>query len=479
MSSLLEWLVQKEPSFRKSVSCSSLTRNWAEHIDRTRLPSLYSDLSVQKSSNPEGYSANVAAWQAALTRAALAGQLPTEQRLILQTSEELLNALASPQYGRPSGLGSVIDDSVQGGQMIDLKEFLSLEKSIYSHSWIPSPWSVLRWGLKQVGVVGRNSYDVHGGLRNGKLVLVQALEEVSKDILTAHEKRGKSLTDRIWSRESFAQEMAQQLRNGPLTDQDMDVLLRYLSRDRQALSFDAKTVKFKAPAAYLPDAITSEDAAIASLKTLISNLATQVSTLDSRISALAAAARSSVKAGNKTSALSALRSKQLAERSLQQRSDTLHQLESVYAKLEQAVDQVDVVQAMQASTDVLKSLHKRIGGVERVEDLVEDLKEQMGKVDEVSQVLQEPLVGKVVLDEADVEDEFEEMEKEETRKREEREADVTKRRLEELENLASENQKKPDHVVEADLVTSTERLKRMSIDDDEQHPVQTVAEQTS
>merc|ERR1711939_1163761 len=128
MPSLLDWLVENEPSFR-----------------RTRLPSLYSDLTVQRSTNPEGYSANVTAWTSALTRASLAGQLPLEQRLILQTSDDLINALASPQYGWPSGLGCVLDDAVRTGKMVDLDDFLTSEKSIYSRSWIPSPWSILRW----------------------------------------------------------------------------------------------------------------------------------------------------------------------------------------------------------------------------------------------------------------------------------------------------------------------------------------------
>ena len=468
MPSLLDWLVENEPSFR-----------------RTRLPSLYSDLTVQRSTNPEGYSANVTAWTSALTRASLAGQLPLEQRLILQTSDDLINALASPQYGRPSGLGCVLDDAVRTGKMVDLDDFLTSEKSIYSRSWIPSPWSILHWSLRKAGLVGSGSYDVNGHLRHGSLALVSALEEVYNRYASKVRDRTASLTDRIMSREQFVTEMGE-LMQGTIAEQDVKVLLRYLARDKQVLSYDDTTIKLKAPTAAMPDSITHEDRSIASLKTLIANLSSQISSLTTRIAALQTTAQTSVKAGNKASALSALRSKKLAEKSFESRSNTLHQLEEVYTKIEAAVDQVQVVAAMEASAGVLKTLNKKVGGVEKVEDVIETLREEMGKVDEVSGVIAEPLDGKVVLDEADVDEELESMEQEERAKREQaeqaekerqqaREAELTRQRLAELERLqqqaekekAEREQQAEDHPTEQELSRSIERLERMEINGQE------------
>jgi charged multivesicular body protein 7 len=490
MPTLLDWLVENEPSFR-----------------RTRLPSLYSDLSVQRTTNPEGYAANVTAWTSALTRASLAGQLPLQQRLILQTSDDLLNALASPQYGRPSGLGCVLDDTVRSGKMVDLHDFLASEKSIYSKSWIPSPWSILHWSLRKVGLVwASGSYDVNGHLRHGSsLVLVSALEEVYNRYASTLQKDHSttSLTDRIMSREQFVTEVGelmQGLGTGTTTttiaEQDVKVLLRYLSRDKQALSYDDTTIKLKTAGAAMPDPITQEDRSIASLKTLIANLSSQISSLTTKIATLQATAHTSVKAGNKSSALSALRSKKLAERTLESRSNTLHQLEEVYTKIEAAVDQVQVVAAMEASADVLKTLNTKVGGADKVEDVIETLREEMAQVDEVSGVIAEPLDGKVVLDEADVDDELESMEQEERVKREKaeqaeterqqaREAEVTRRRLAELEQLQlqqqaakekekaeKEKEKEEEKQAEEDpteqeLSRSIERLERMEINGQE------------
>ncbi|KIW86514.1 hypothetical protein Z517_01912 [Fonsecaea pedrosoi CBS 271.37] len=427
MSPLLDWLVEHEPSFRK-----------------TRLPSLYSDLNLQRTSNPEGHTANVTAWSSALTRAALAGQIPHGQHhLILQTSDELLNALASPTYGRPSGLGSVVDECVRQGKMIDLQDFLGSEKSIYSRGWIPSPWAILRWGLQKAGMSwSSGSFDVSGGrLKAGNLALVPALEEVWKRLSAAREKdtKAQTLTDRVMTRETFLKDVNDVLNQagemtGSLSSQDLEVLLRYLSRDKQVLAYDSSTVKFKPPSSSaIPEPITQEDRSIASLKSLIEDLHQKSATLSARITVLQDQASTAVKTGNKASALSALRSKKLAERALQQRLDTLHQLEEIYTKIGSAVDQVEILAVMESSASVLKTLNKRIGGVERVEDVLESLREEVGKVDEVSTVLAEPVDSKAVLDEDEVDEEFEAMEREEREKTKKIEEEKTRQKLRELD----------------------------------------------
>lgn len=39
-------------------------------------------------------------------------------------------------------------------ELIPLNDFLNAKNSIYSKSWIPSPWQVVSWGLKQIGIGG-------------------------------------------------------------------------------------------------------------------------------------------------------------------------------------------------------------------------------------------------------------------------------------------------------------------------------------
>src|SRR5271163_3772952 len=114
-------------------------------------------------------------------------------------------------------------------------------------------------------------------------------------------------------------------------------------------------IKFKSSSSAVPEPITSQDIDIASLKSLISNLNMQCATLSTRITTLAARASSSVKTGNRVSALSALRSKKLAEKNLEQLSDTLHKLEGFFTRIGRAVAQVEIVKVMDESAGLLRS----------------------------------------------------------------------------------------------------------------------------
>jgi hypothetical protein len=83
-------------------------------------------------------------------------------------------------------------------------------------------------------------------------------------------------------------------------------------------------------------------------------------------------------------------------------------------------------------------LNNEVGGVENVENVVGRLQEEMGKVDEVDKMLEEPLVLGAMVDEGEIDDELGAMEQEERREREEKEAEVTRGRLQELEKQDAE-----------------------------------------
>ena len=79
---------------------------------RARLPSLYSDFSSQRYSNPDGFTANVTAWSQVLWKAARAGLLPTDggetEKLSLLYGKSLLQSLETKEFGEPLALGTVI-----------------------------------------------------------------------------------------------------------------------------------------------------------------------------------------------------------------------------------------------------------------------------------------------------------------------------------------------------------------------------------
>lgn len=48
----------------------------------------------------------------------------------------------------------MIEDAVNKKELILLKDFLEAKQSIYTKSWVPTPWEVVSWGLRQLGVIG-------------------------------------------------------------------------------------------------------------------------------------------------------------------------------------------------------------------------------------------------------------------------------------------------------------------------------------
>lgn len=213
--------------------------------------------------------------------------------------------------------------------------------------------------------------------------------------------------------------------------------------------------------------ITQQDTTIASIKTLLSTLSKQVKNLENKVAELNASAKTALANKNRISALSAVKSKKMVEHNLQQRLNTLVQLEEVYAKIEQAAGQVEIVQVMEASTGVLRGLHAQIGGAERVEDVIEELREEMSKVDEVGSIMNE---AGPVFDEGEIDEELEALEKGEREAKEEKEAEATRKKLAELESLkqASDEaarQAQEEKDVESQLAQSIDKLTKLSVDD--------------
>lgn len=215
----------------------------------------------------------------------------------------------------------------------------------------------------------------------------------------------------------------------------------------------------------------------------------QVSTLHESIIALEATARGAISAAppQKSRAMAALRAKKLANTTLERRQASLEQVSGILLSIDEAATQVQMVRAMEASTDVLKDLNKQVGGVERVDSVMEGLKEQMADVEDVSKVIGE--VGTegpgAVVDEDELNEEIEailreEKEKENTPKRQaEEERAASSQRLEEektaklLESAPSVPQTGKDveerKAQEVPVSGSTEndlekRLKMMSLD---------------
>ncbi|KAF2083385.1 charged multivesicular body protein-like protein 6 [Saccharata proteae CBS 121410] len=122
-------------------------------------------------------------------------------------------------------------------------------------------------------------------------------------------------------------------------------------------------------------------------------------------------ARECLKNGDKKRALLALRRKKYQESLLAQTDKQLAQLEVLTNDVEFALVQKDVLFGLQQGTNVLKEIHREMGGIENVEKLMGESEEAMAYQREISEMLGNRMSNQ---DEDEVEDELDALEAEVT-----------------------------------------------------------------
>ncbi|KAF1817078.1 charged multivesicular body protein-like protein 6 [Eremomyces bilateralis CBS 781.70] len=115
-------------------------------------------------------------------------------------------------------------------------------------------------------------------------------------------------------------------------------------------------------------------------------------------------AKECLQKGEKKRALLALRRKKYQESLLAKTDDQLAQLEILTNDIEFARVQKDVLFGLQQGTVVLKEIHREMGGIQRVEKLLEDTTEAQAAQREISEMLGGRMSNQ---DEDEVEDELE------------------------------------------------------------------------
>lgn len=184
-----------------------------------------------------------------------------------------------------------------------------------------------------------------------------------------------------------------------LNKTDMQVMLRFLARDKSIISQSSDVIKF------LPESLpkTSErtvsetDLAVAQLKSTLSQLSLQIAQLSGRLDSLTSQIKSCVQKKQKNLALSALRTRNLIDRQLDQRTDNLHTLEQILLKIDDSANTVGILKAMEGGSQALAEMMKQVGGIDRVDQVLDQVQEQMSLSEEIGQAVGS-VVGTAALD---------------------------------------------------------------------------------
>lgn len=210
-----------------------------------------------------------------------------------------------------------------------------------------------------------------------------------------------------------------------------------MSRDKPSLSYSPSTgtIKFTPPTSSHAEEITETDISIAQVKSLQLSLDLAIPPLESRLESLTTAVRNAVQKQQLSTARSLLKSKKLVENTLEKRRANLLQVEESLHAIDNAADNVAIIQSMQKSAAVMKTLNESVGGVEGVERITDALRDETAVAEDIGRIIAEP--GAAAVPEEDMEDEFEALVAEEKKKVEEKER-VEREKREAIERAARE-----------------------------------------
>lgn len=369
---------------------------------KSRLYSLYSDFRKLKEVNPDGYEANMIAWKSLVD---VLFQKHFFKDTFLLSTQGLLEDLTLAEYGKPMSLDLVLDELIATSDLIPLKPYQQRTDSIYTKRWIRPmlSWTVNRFILDTSYKTGDKKHN----LKAEKLISKKTLEHYVKELenkLALDNLSGQS--HKVFTKNALLSyldslNIYSYGEKVQLSELDYDILLTYLVRDTNKVQIKDNIVKFG------PGEITEEDISIAEIKSTLSNLNFKSDELQSKIDTVSTRLRESLKNKNdKKLSLNLLRSKKLAEQSLAKQLSLVNQLESVLYKIDESSSNVQLLKALENGTVILKGLNKQIGGVQKVEQIMDDLEEEKYQSDKIAAEF-DRLDSQV--DDSEIEAEFEEM----------------------------------------------------------------------
>ncbi|PVF94856.1 hypothetical protein CPB86DRAFT_788647 [Serendipita vermifera] len=392
------------PTAAASPSISSYLSSLPEFASTPRIQSLYSDLGRQKLSNPTGYAANLTWWRSTLQELVSKRLQPaSENALILHVDQDLSDALRWEKVGRPAGLAVVIDDLTRDGVLHPLSQFLSSSVSIYEGGSVVGRVADLLikrsfwWALEHLNLVSPDASESATSLWKrvvGDYVVISVVEKLADSIIAAQdEKTSLTLSDSLYNTELFKKHAESCLKGTSLpikslSDTDIKVLLKYLSRDRRLIVIQGEVIKFAEDPSTRQ--ITSIDRGVLELKATIERIEQQIDHVQSSIDTRTVQIKAALLAKRQEIAKLQLTSRKALESLLAQRAKTLTNLTAALSSIDQAHGDVAIMKAYEASSKVLKDiLSKPELQRERVDEVMDKLREGMEGAEEIRKAVEE------------------------------------------------------------------------------------------
>ncbi|OBA22871.1 hypothetical protein METBIDRAFT_29449 [Metschnikowia bicuspidata var. bicuspidata NRRL YB-4993] len=373
----------------------------------SRAQSLFSDFSELKFINPEGYDANILAWEHLLLQCL---RVHTFQSSITLPAGKLSETLASPQYGQPKSLDLVVRTLVENRVLIPWSVYKSRPILLSLYADFLSPRRI--W-TKLLSKFDLSFHSPETAIR-GSLELylhIPTLISRSVEILKALEESVKS--QGCYLAHILNYDMTRKLIKGfdkKLSDEDVEAVLLYLSRDLHGLSMQkvpGSKNTFAIKIGSIID-VTPEDLEILDLKINMLELDTRAALLEKIIYQ---------DIPLRLSHLIRVKAREMVLKNLLiKKAHALQNLELVLAasnelaellnKIDQAKANKTLYESLLSANSALSSINKKIS-ITEIDRLTAELEAEVALTDEIS----DSLCSSLQQNENEIDEELDRMEK--------------------------------------------------------------------
>lgn len=390
----------------------------SKFFSENRRKSLYGDFRRLKTTNTEGYEANITAWKSVIL-----DFCRSHHHVTFTSGPKLLNDLILAPHGKPQGLDIVLDQLQEQEAITDLNTYLGRFYMDICGTRPSGVTSLVSWGVASLvrasGMVKNpleNASNGPGTLKERTFVVADLVQEAAESAVSYQGYVGS-----IYTFSEFVQ-LIQKSQSAYTTTDARCILSRLYRTDKCSISPGSDMVDVSnCPVSHeitvikfgdAKEPVSEQDRSIATLKQTMSGIQTKINTIEARIEECTKEAKRYLQSKNKSTALSYLKMRKLNEKSLENASGSLLKLEEVMLAIDSAATSQQVIGQLESSSELIKRINKEIGGAERVNKVMDEFDEQKSLSREIQDALEQDNVG-----EDEIDDELALMEAQEKAKR--------------------------------------------------------------
>ena len=306
----------------------------------------------------------------------------------------------------PKCLGRIWDLMIEEGDLQVASSFTTSSES-NNYGLISSAINVVSWTVRRLSrtISGRDSFyasepaSSSDYLNSEKYVYMPLVREMCQKFCDDLESKKKVYyTDYLFTLGEFQQSFRNLLgiENSALfTKSDAEIAARHLeTRGVASVIYDEKSreivVKLKPPNSKTKPSISAADLGVLTIRRTMIKIEDQMQNLNNRIDECTNKAKEYVKRNQSAIAKRYLKSRKLLSNVLQQRSDSLFQLETVMLKLEHVETESEILAAYDVGANSLSAFMKTHGlSVEKIDSTIDTLQEVLADNEEINMAMRQ------------------------------------------------------------------------------------------